>query len=217
MTMPSLEAETDRVRKLYDDSAARYDRVMDFFERLLFHGGREWVCAHAVGDVLEIGIGTGRNLPHYAGAVRLTGIDLSPAMLELAGARARQLGRHVDLRSGDAQRLDFPDESFDTVVSTLTLCSVPNDARAVAEAKRVLRPGGRFVLLEHVRSPLLPVRAVQRILNPLAVRFQADHLTREPLDALNAAGFSIERLERLKWGLVERVAARKSQVPARAE
>ncbi|TMD60149.1 MAG: class I SAM-dependent methyltransferase [Chloroflexi bacterium] len=77
--------------------------------------------------------------------------------------------------------MDFPADSFDAVVSTLTLCTVPDDARAVAEAKRVLRPGGRFPLLEHVRSDVLPVRVVQRILDPLAIRVTADHLTREPL------------------------------------
>jgi hypothetical protein len=73
----------------------------------------------------------------------------------------------------------------------------------------VLRPGGRLLLLEHVRSPVRAVRAVQRLLDPLAVRFAADHLTREPLDYLVAEGFEIERVERSKWGIVERVAAHK--------
>jgi SAM-dependent methyltransferase len=79
----------------------------------------------------------------------------------------------------------------------------------VAEANRVLRPGGRFVALEHVRSPALPVRAVQRMLDPLSVRFQADHLVREPLEYLRAEGFELEHLERSKWGIVERTIAQK--------
>lgn len=127
-------------------------------------GGREWVCAQASGDVLEIALGTGRNLPYYPSDVRLTGIELSPMMLELARKRAADLGRQVDLRLGDAQALDFADQSFDTVVCTFALCTIPDERQAVAEAYRVLRPGGRFVLVEHVRSPWLPVRAVQRIL-----------------------------------------------------
>lgn len=205
----SISRETDRVRDYFDAQAATYDQRIGSMEALLFAGGREWVCEQARGDVLEIAIGTGRNLPFYPPEVRLTGIDISPEMLAIARRRAAELGREADLRLGDAQALDFPDASFDTVVSTLTLCSIPDDRRAVAEVWRVLRPGGCFLLLEHVRSPLLPVRAVQRVLDPIFTRTSADHLLREPLDHLRAEGFAIERLERSKLGLVERVVARK--------
>jgi ubiquinone/menaquinone biosynthesis C-methylase UbiE len=208
--MPNrVEGETQRVRRLYEKEADKYDRQMNFFDRLMFADGREWVCAQAEGDVLEIGIGTGRNLPHYRGDVRLTGLELSPAMLDIARIRAREVGRDVDLRVGDAQALEFADQAFDTVVSTLSLCTIPDDRAAVAEVRRVLRRGGRFLLLEHVRSPLLPVRLAQRLLDPLAVRFEADHLLREPLEHLRAQLFDIEMLERSKLGIVERVAARK--------
>jgi ubiquinone/menaquinone biosynthesis C-methylase UbiE len=210
MATPSRNtAETERVLGLYEKEARKYDREMNFFDRLLFAGGREWVCSQAAGDVLEIGIGTGRNLPHYRADVSLIGIELSPAMLEIARARARELGREVDLRVGDAQALGFPDDSFDAVVCTLSLCTIPDDRAAVAEARRVLRPGGRFLLLEHVRSPVLPVRLGQRLLDPLAVRFEADHLLREPLEHLRAERFEVERCERSKLGIVERVVARK--------
>jgi len=210
MATPSRNtAETERVLGLYEEEARKYDREMNFFDRLLFAGGREWVCSQAAGDVLEIGIGTGRNLPHYRVDVSLIGIELSPAMLEIARARARELGREVDLRVGDAQALEFPDDSFDAVVCTLSLCTIPDDRAAVAEVRRVLRPGGRFLLLEHVRSPVLPVRLGQRLLDPLAVRFEADHLLREPLEHLRAERFEVERFERSKLGIVERVVARK--------
>ena len=85
-------------------------------------------------------------------------------MLEIARERAKQLGREADLRVGDAEALDFPDQHFDTVICTLALCSIPDDREAVREAKRVLRPGGRFLALEHVASPAFPVRAVQSVL-----------------------------------------------------
>ncbi|MGH2724076.1 MAG: class I SAM-dependent methyltransferase [Actinomycetota bacterium] len=210
MTRPNPgEAENERVRRYWGRAAGSYDRAMRFFDRTLFAGGREWVCSQARGNVLEIGVGTGRNLPFYPDEVRLTGIDLSPATLEIARARARELRRDVDLREGDAQALDFEDRRFDTVVSTLALCSVPRYRAAIAEVLRVLRPGGRFLLLEHVRSTNPMVRAGQRLLNPLAVRFQADHLLRDPLDHLRVAGFDILRTERLRAGIVERVAARK--------
>jgi len=206
---PAYTSETDRTQRIYDKTARRYDRQIRFFERILFAGGREWVCSRASGDTLEIAFGTARNLPFYPPDVRLTGIELSPKMVALAHERQRAVGREADLRVGDVQALGFRDASFDSVVSTLTLCTIPDPREAVKEAFRVLRPGGRILLLEHVRSPSAPVRTVQRALDPLAVRFEADHLLREPLDYLRGAGFEVEALERSKWGIVERVAARK--------
>jgi ubiquinone/menaquinone biosynthesis C-methylase UbiE len=215
--MASQTPETERIRGLYEKDAAKYDRQIQFCERMLFSGGREWVCSQAEGDVLEIAVGTGRNLGLYRDDVTLTGIEFSPAMLEIARKRVRELGRKIDLRVGDAQALDFPDASFDTVVCTLALCTIPDDRAAVSEAKRVLRPGGRFLLLEHVRSPIHSVRLGQRLLEPLMVRFEGDHLLREPLEHLRAEEFEIEQLLRSKLGIVERVAARKPSQPSRSE
>jgi ubiquinone/menaquinone biosynthesis C-methylase UbiE len=206
----SADAQTtDEVRRHYDKTASRYNRQIKFFERVLFGDGRKWVCSGASGDVLEIAVGTGRNLRHYPADVRLTGIELSPTMLDLAKREAAAVGRQADLRVGDAQALDFPDESFDTVTCTLSLCTIPDDRAAVREVMRVLRPGGRFVLMEHVRSPLGAIRAAERILEPIFLRFEHDHLTREPLDYLAEIGFEVERVERSKLGIVERVVARK--------
>jgi ubiquinone/menaquinone biosynthesis C-methylase UbiE len=202
-------AETDRVREIWAKFAPRYDRQIAFFERILFGGARAWACSRVRGDVLEVGIGTGRNLEHYPRGVRLTGVDLSPEMLAIARRRSHSLEREVDLLVADAESLEFPDGSFDTVVSTLTMCSIPDHRAALAEARRVLRPGGRLVMVEHVRSPAAGVRLGQRVLNPLAVRFAADHLLREPLRDVRRLGLEVLELERLKWGIVERLIARK--------
>ncbi len=107
-------------------------------------------------------------------------------MLEIARRRAQELGRDPDLRLGDARALEFPDERFDTVVCTLSLCTIPDDRKALAEAKRVLRPYGRVLLLEHVRSTNAAVRVLQRFLEPLSVRFGADHLLRDPHQHIEA-------------------------------
>lgn len=204
-----VDRETERVRRIWEKIAGDYDRSISFMERMLFAGGREWVCSQAEGDVLEIAVGTGRNLSFYPRGVRLTGIDFSPAMLEIARSRAAEASIDVELREGDAQALDFADASFDTVVCTLSLCSIPDDRRAVAEVKRVLRPGGRFLLMEHVRSLVLAVRVGEYVINWFSVRFQGDHMLREPLEHLRAFGFLVDRVERRKLGLVELVAARK--------
>lgn len=205
----SRDGSTGRVRQRYDAMAERYDRSIALSERLFFGGGREWVCSQAAGEVLEIAAGTGRNLPYYPENVRLTAVELSPEMLAIARRRAAELGREADLRLGDAQDLPFEDSSFDTVVCTLGMCTIPDVRAAIAEAARVLRPGGLLLLLEHVRSPLLPVRVMQALLEPFTVWAEGDYLLREPLRHVEAEGLSVERLERSKWGIVEKLAARK--------
>ena len=198
----NLADETERVCHLQDKQAPRYDRQISFFERILFAGGREWVCSQARGKVLELACGTARNLPFYPHDVELTGIELSPAMLTIAQRRAQDLARPADLRLGDAQSLEFPDASFDSVTCTLGFCTIPDTRRAAAEALRVMRPGGQLLMLEHVRSHARAVRVGQRLLEPLAVRFEADHLLREPIDYLPSVGFEIELVERSRWGIV---------------
>jgi ubiquinone/menaquinone biosynthesis C-methylase UbiE len=209
MTVRNTQEESERVREVQDKHAGGYDRQMGFFDRVLFTGGREWACSQAEGEVLEIAVGTGRNLEHYPPGLKLTAIEFSPEMLEIARKRAEELGSSAELQLGDAQSLDFEEGRFDTVVLTLALCTIPNDRKAATEVFRVLRPGGRFLLMEHVRSPALPVRAVQRMLDPLAVRFEADHLLRDPLDYLPEVGFNIDEVHRSKWGIVERLRAHK--------
>ena len=202
--------ETERVRDLFDKSAASYDGWMRPFDRLLLGDGRKGICSRARGRTLELAVGTGLNLPFYPADVQLTGIDVSPAMLALARRRAQALGCAAELRVGDAQALDFPEGGFDTVVVTVSLCTIPDERRALTEARRVLRPGGQLLLLEHVRSPVGPVRWVERLLDPLA-RLVGEHLLRDPLDHLGAAGFRVERYERSKWALIEEVVARKDR------
>lgn len=194
-------------QRTWDRYADRYDRDIGFFERVQFKGGREWVCSQASGDVLEVAVGTGRNLPFYPKGVRLTGLDFSAAMLDIARSRVLRTAHKVALIQGDAQSLPFDDGSFDTVVCTLGLCGVPDERVAIAEMHRVLRPGGRLLLLDHIGSHHKPIWLVQRLIGLLTVRMLGDHQTRRPLPLVEQAGFVVERKERLKAGTVERVAA----------
>jgi ubiquinone/menaquinone biosynthesis C-methylase UbiE len=203
------DKRAQRLRRYWDKHARNYDKQIAFWERRLFGDGRQWVCAQATGQVLEVAIGTGRNLPYYPSGIRLTGIEFSPAMLELARRQAQQLDVKVDLRLGDAQALDLPDASFDTVVCTLSLCAIPDERRAVAEIARVLRPGGRLLLLDHVAAAPRWVRAIQWLLERVTIPLGEEHLRRRPLLQVQAEGFQIQRRERAKLGIVERLAARK--------
>jgi ubiquinone/menaquinone biosynthesis C-methylase UbiE len=206
----SQKLTTEGLREVWDRYAPRYDREIGFFERIQFSGGREWVCPQATGDVLEVAVGTGLNLPHYPADVRLTGLDLSPAMLDIARTRAAEIGREIELREGDAQALPFPDASFDTVVCTLGLCGVPDERGAITEMHRVLKPGGKLLLLDHVGSHHRLVHFVQSLLEKFTVRMMGDYQTRRPLPLVEQAGFVVQRQERLKLGMVERVAAVKA-------
>ncbi|AVH60816.1 MULTISPECIES: class I SAM-dependent methyltransferase [Streptomyces] len=202
-------SSNERLRRYWDKHARSYDRQMRFFDRTLFGESRVWVCSQASGDVLEVAIGTGLNLPLYPPGRRLTGIEWSPQMLAVARRRAGRLDLAADLREGDAQALPFPDASFDTVVCTLSLCAIPDDQRAIAEMSRVLRPGGQLLLLDHVPSTTWPVRALQRIIELITVPMGGEHLLRRPLRHVQAAGLEIEQHGRFKLGIVERLTARK--------
>jgi len=207
--MPATTGDTARLRDYWDKHAPNYDRQMRFFDRYLFGDTRTWVCQQASGDVLEVAVGTGLNLGSYPDDIRLTGVDFSPAMLERARDRALKLGRPVDLREGDAHALEFPDGSFDTVVCTFSLCGIPDERQAVAEMRRVLRPGGLLLLADHVAGSAWPVRAVQWLLELVTVPLGGEHLRRRPIEQVRAQGFQLKRHDRFKLGIVERLAARK--------
>jgi ubiquinone/menaquinone biosynthesis C-methylase UbiE len=208
--MPIHDTETERIRRIYDRRAATAPSAKG-------DANLRWLCGQAEGETLEIGIGRGRTLPFYPPDVHLTGIELSDVALEIAGRRARELGVLATLRQGDAAAVPYPDEHFDTVVFSFVLCTIPDDRRAVAEAVRVLRPGGRLLLVEHVRSPNLILRTIERLVEPITLRRMGDHLLREPLDHLLAEGLEIEVLERRWLGVVERIAARKTKADELAE
>ena len=207
--IPTSPEATERQRRVWDKRAPTFDRSMGLMERLLFGDGRSWVCSQASGEVLEVAVGTGRNFGFYPHDVRLTGIELSSEMLAIARRRAAEVGLQAELLQGDAQLLAFPDASFDTVVCTFSLCSIPDDRKAVAEMKRVLRPGGQLILIDHVPSTTRLWRGIQWLLEQLTVRVEGEHLLRRPLELVQAEGFEIDRAERLKAGIVERMSARK--------
>ena len=212
--MPQAGRE-EQLRRYWDKHARSYDKQMGFFDRHLFAGSRDWICSRATGHVLEVAIGTGLNLAHYPVGVQLTGVEWSPAMLDIAQHRAGQLGRAVDLRQGDAQALDFPDATFDTVVCTFSLCAIPDDRKAVAEMARVLRPGGLLLLADHVEASPWPARAAQALIELISVPAQGEHFRRRPIKHVEALGFTIGDHDRFKLGIVEQLAARKPQHPGR--
>jgi ubiquinone/menaquinone biosynthesis C-methylase UbiE len=207
--MASTKDRTARWQRYWDKHSGSYDKQMGFFDRHVFGDSRTWACGQATGNVLEVAVGTGLNLEAYPDDITLTGIDWSDAMLDIARDRSSQLGRTATLQQADAHELPFDDASFDTVVCTFGLCAIPDHTRAITEMSRVLRPGGRLILVDHIESTSRAVRAVQRFLEIFTVPLGGEHFLRRPMNQVRAAGLEIDKVDRFKLGLVERLVAQK--------
>ena len=159
---------------------------------------RQRVCGQLSGEVMELGFGSGLNVPHYPPAVtRVTAVEPSDVAWTLSEKRRATAPVPV-LRSGlDGQRLPFADDSFDSVLSTWTMCTIPAVAAALSEVRRVLRPGGQLLFVEHGAAPDASVLRWQRRIDPLQRRvFAGCHVSR-PIDLLlTQAGLPPQRLER---------------------
>jgi ubiquinone/menaquinone biosynthesis C-methylase UbiE len=190
----------------------RYDRI-SFLYHLL-----EWPMEHMGASkerlllrekisgpsVLEVGVGTGKNIPYYPADVSVTAIDFSPRMLARAEAKARRLNVKVDLREMDVQQLDLPSKSFDTIFATCVFCSVPDPVKGLAELKRVCKPDGQLLLLEHMRPGNFLPGLLFDLLNPLVVRITGANINRRTIENIESAGWKIQKsqnlfLDVLKW------------------
>jgi SAM-dependent methyltransferase len=171
---------------------------------------RTRVAGGATGRILEIGAGTGFNFSYFPGGAEVVATEPDPEMRRRAESRARDHG--IDLRPAPAEALPFPDGSFDTVVSTGVLCAVDDPTRALAEAHRVLRPGGELRFSEHVRGERSIRRAMQRTMDPIHYRLFRCHIGRDTLGAMRDAGFEIVELDPLQHADVVGV-ARKPRPP----
>jgi ubiquinone/menaquinone biosynthesis C-methylase UbiE len=178
------------------------DRVLPYvvhvsMRQATFAEYRRRVVSSAEGVVLEVGVGSGLNLPFYGdGAQQLIGLDPSPKLLSMAHETTRTTARAMELLEGSGEAIPLEDHSIDTVVTTWTLCSIPDVQRALTEMRRVLKPHGQFLFVEHGRSPDVNVRRWQDRLTPLWKRIGGGcHLNRPILTLVEGAGFRIEQIE----------------------
>lgn len=193
---------------------ARFDSLMTRLERRYFPHTRRWICSRAAGKTLEVAVGTGLNLAHYPSGLDLHGVDREPAALALAGRRSDERKLGMILKTGDAQRLPYPDASFDTVVCTFALCEVPRVEPVLAEFARVLRPEGQLLLADHVVATDTWVRLAQRLLEAVTIPLGGEHYTRRPSLQLPAVGFVVVESERLARGAVEQLRAHRVSAQA---
>lgn len=198
------QAATDFVRRKWNQNARRYDGM----ETVIKNEWRGLVTSQARGRVLEIGVGTGKTLPYYDPQItsELVGIDLCVDMLRLA--RSKPCAVPTTFLLMDAQQLAFPDASFDTVATACVFCSVPDPVLGLQEARRVCKPGGRIVLLEHVRIDRPVIGTLMDLMDPIVHRIMGSHINRRTVENARLAGLTVERVESVRGDLVKLICCR---------
>ncbi|MBU2027909.1 MAG: methyltransferase domain-containing protein [Proteobacteria bacterium] len=187
---------TAQTKTRYNRIAPYYD-VMKIISERTFSRWRRQLLARAKGKVLEVGVGTGKNFPYYPEGVDVTGLDIADKMLLHARLRADKLGFPVHLMEGDVQSLPFPENYFDTAVTTFVFCSVPDPVLGLKELGRVVRSDGEILLLEHVRIDRPVIGFIMDIMNPFFLHFIGPNINRRTVENVGKAGLRIEKIEHL--------------------
>jgi ubiquinone/menaquinone biosynthesis C-methylase UbiE len=203
---------TRATQKRYDRIAPIYDAMEVVVEKVAFSNWRERLWSYVEGQtILEVGVGTGKNLPYHPNGAEVTSIDISQKMMTRAQQQKDQSDAAVAFAQADAQRLPFAAATFDTAVATFVFCSVPDPIRGLEAVKRVVRPNGQILLLEHVRVNAPVIGPLMDLMDPLIVRIMGAHIARRTAENVDKAGLSIETVEELTaGGLVKLIHARVS-------
>jgi len=204
---------TETTRRRYNRIAPFYD-FMEGLAETRYSKWRHLLWSKVEGThILEVGVGTGKNFPYYPEDAEVTAIDFSGQMLKRAQDKAFKTRVGVRLLQMDAQHLGFEDNAFDTVVASFVICSVPDPVRGLAEVERVLRPGGKVVLLEHVLSANRIVGCLMNWANPLVVRVMGASINRRTVDNVIKSGLMLKQVTDLGFGIFKLIEARKKMPP----
>lgn len=199
-----MNKHTDTIKKRYNRSAIYYDWI----DRMISHKLRKQVLSLARGKVLEVGVGTGKNIPYYTDGCEFTAIDFSRDMLDKAKKKLSKAKVPVTLLEMDAQKMSFHDNMFDTVVTTCVFCSVPDPIKGLKEVRRVCKPDGQIILLEHVRSNHAFIGMLMDILNPISLHVIGSNINRNTLENIYSAGIKVDTIEDFMGKIVKLVIAK---------
>jgi ubiquinone/menaquinone biosynthesis C-methylase UbiE len=212
--MQKTLTSSDRARKRYDRMAFLFDFLEAPMEHMRFAAWRERLRVGIRGKrALEVGVGTGKNLTYYPDDVHVTAIDLSPQMLARARKKANKMHLQVDLQEMDVQHLEFADQSFDTVFATFVFCSVPDPVKGLCELRRVCKPDGKLLLIEHMRPGNPVLGLLFDSLNPLVVRMMGANINRQTINNIRQAGWQIKVQENLSGDIVKWIEATPCSMP----
>ena len=200
--------DTHRTKQTYDRISKVYDLMEMLSERTLFRRWRREVFGMARGRILEVGVGTGKNIPHYPPGSSVFAIDLSTGMMERARGRARQAAVKPRLILMDAEHLGFKGDSFHTVVATFVYCSVADPVGGFRELERVCKPDGRILLVEHVRSSGSIRGSIMDAVNPLIAKLIGFNINRDTVGNVRRGGLEVTVVDSLKGDLFKRVQAK---------
>lgn len=201
---------TETTRRRYDRNASVYDYMEGIPERWRFGKWRKMLWSNVQGNnILEVGVGTGKNFPYYPASAEITAIDFSEKMLARAIRKARKQGVTARLLQMDVQKLEFADNTFDTVVATFVFCSVPDPILGLKEIERVVKPGGTVLLLEHVLAANGILAWVMNLANPVVVRLMGANINRRTVDNVARSGLVIDHVTDLAAGIFKLIQARK--------
>jgi len=191
--------QTEIIRNRYNRTAIFYD----WMDKMISDAARKKAISQATGKVLEVGVGTGKNLSYYPQGGEVTGIDFSPGMLAKAQGKLHLAKVPVTLVEMDAQHMTFPDDTFDTVVATCVFCSVPDPVQGLIEVRRVCKPNGKIILLEHVRSENRLLGWIMDVLNPVSLHLVGSNINRRTVENVRAAGIDIRHVEDITSKIVK--------------
>jgi len=209
---------TELTRKRYNRIAKVYDLIEGAVERSRYSRWRDLLWSRVEGKrILEVGVGTGKNFAYYPEDSQITAIDLSEKMLARAREKAQRQDIKADLLQMDVQKMEFADETFESVVSTFVFCSVPDPIQGLREIKRVSRTGGKIILLEHVLSANRILAKIMNVANPLVVRMIGANINRPTVQNAAISGLAVEKVTDLAVGIFELIEARKSQPSSRGD
>jgi ubiquinone/menaquinone biosynthesis C-methylase UbiE len=204
-----IDSATALIQARYERISYIYDRMEGMMERR-FRPWREKIWQFAYGPrILEVGVGTGKNMEFWPKDCKVSAIDLTPGMLEIARSRAKKLNRSGDdLFLADVQHLDLPSDIFNTVIATFVFCSVPDPVQGLQELGRVVRPDGHILLLEHVRIDRPVIGTLMDVLTPLVARLNGASINRRTVTNVRLAGLRIDHIMDLdKMGMFKLIFA----------
>jgi ubiquinone/menaquinone biosynthesis C-methylase UbiE len=202
-------SRNNNTRNRYNRIAFIYDLIEAPLEFLRLAMWREKLRSRIIGGrALEIGVGTGKNLSYYPPGVKISAIDFSRAMLSRAQKKALQNNLKVEFLEMDAQQLAFPDHFFDTVFATFVFCSVPDPVLGLKELKRICKPDGRLLLLEHMRPGNRVLGFIFDLVNPFVVRMMGANINRMTIDNIKSAGWQIKIEQKLSSDIVRWIEAK---------